>query len=165
MLDGFSKIYAMTGWRLGYGLFPRELVAPITRLMINSNSCTAAATQLAGVAALTGPQAPAEAMVREFHTRRDLIVAGLNAIPGVTCRTPPGAFYAFPNITGTGLTSREAADLLLGEAGVATLAGTSFGAYGEGYIRLSYANAIGQIEEALRRMTRVFAGRAAALKA
>ncbi len=152
VLDGFSKIYAMTGWRLGYGLFPRELVAPITRLMVNSNSCTAASTQWAGVEALTGPQAPSEAMVAEFHRRRDRIVAGLNEIPGLSCRMPQGAFYAFPNISGTGLRSRELADLLLQEAGVATLAGTAFGAFGEGYIRLSYANSLQQIDLALERI-------------
>ncbi|HEX6121882.1 MAG TPA: pyridoxal phosphate-dependent aminotransferase [Ktedonobacterales bacterium] len=161
VLDGFSKIYAMTGWRLGYGLFPRELVAPITRLMVNSNSCTAAFTQWAGVEALTGPQEAAEAMVAEFHRRRDHIIAGLNAIPGLTCRMPRGAFYAFPNITGTGLTSREVADLLLAEGGVAALAGTAFGAYGEGYIRLSYANSIAQIDLALERIRSTLGQRAA----
>lgn len=152
VLDGFSKIYAMTGWRLGYGLFPREMVPAITRLMTNSNSCTATFTQMAGVAALTESQKPSEDMVAEFHRRRDVIVAGLNDIPGVTCATPGGAFYAFPNITGTGLTSRELADMLLNEAGVAVLAGTAFGAFGEGYIRLSYANSIEQIELALARI-------------
>ena len=149
VLDGFSKIYAMTGWRLGYGLFPREMVPAITRLMTNSNSCTATFTQMAGVVALTGSQQPSEEMVAEFHKRRDVIVAGLNDIPGVTCATPGGAFYAFPNITGTGLHSRELADALLNEAGVAVLAGTAFGAFGEGYIRLSYANSIEQIDRAL----------------
>jgi aspartate/methionine/tyrosine aminotransferase len=152
ILDGFSKIYAMTGWRLGYGLFPREMVAPITRLMVNSNSCTAAFTQWAGIEALTGPQDASDAMVAEFHRRRGRIIAGLNEIPGLTCRMPGGAFYAFPNITGTGMTSREIADLLLSEAGVAVLAGTAFGAFGEGYIRLSYANSIEQIELALDRI-------------
>lgn len=152
VLDGFSKIYAMTGWRLGYGLFPREMVPGITRLMTNSNSCTATFTQMAGVVALTGSQQPSEDMVAEFRKRRDVIVAGLKDIPGVTCTTPGGAFYAFPNITGTGLHSRELADLLLSEAGVAVLAGTAFGAYGEGYIRLSYANSIEQIELALARI-------------
>ncbi|HEX6818292.1 MAG TPA: pyridoxal phosphate-dependent aminotransferase [Ktedonobacterales bacterium] len=152
VLDGFSKIYAMTGWRLGYGLFPREMIPGITKLMTNSNSCTAAFTQRAGVAALTGSQEPSEQMVREFRTRRDLIVQGLNEIPGVTCRMPLGAFYAFPNITGTGLSSRDVADILLNDAGVAVLSGTSFGAFGEGYIRMSYANSVEQIEEALRRM-------------
>jgi aspartate/methionine/tyrosine aminotransferase len=152
VLDGFSKIYAMTGWRLGYGLFPAELAPAVSRLMTNSNSCTAAFTQMAGVVALTGPQQPSEDMVAEFHRRRDRIVHGLNAITGITCRMPRGAFYAFPNITGTGLTSRQAADLLLSEAGVAVLAGTAFGTFGEGYIRLSYANSVENIEKALRRI-------------
>jgi aspartate/methionine/tyrosine aminotransferase len=165
ILDGFSKIYAMTGWRLGYGLFPREMAPAITRLMTNSNSCTAAFTQRAGVAALTGSQAPSEAMVREFRARRDVIVNGLNRIPGVACRMPQGAFYAFPNITGTGLSSRDMADALLNEAGVAALAGTSFGAFGEGYIRFSYANSVEQIEEALRRMAAMLAERTAPVNA
>ncbi len=164
VLDGFSKIYAMTGWRLGYGLFPRAMVPAITRLMTNSNSCTAAFTQVAGVAALTGPQEPCERMVREFKQRRDLIVPGLNQIPGVTCRMPQGAFYAFPNISGAGLSSRDVADILLNDAGVAALAGTAFGSFGEGYIRLSYANSIAQIEEALRRMNVALAERASPLK-
>src|SRR5579884_1105264 len=151
VLDGFSKIYAMTGWRLGYGLFPAELAPAIARLQTNSNSCTNAATQMAGLAALTGPQAACDEMVEEFRRRRDLIVAGLNDIPGLTCKTPRGAFYVFPNITGTGMTSREIADLLLYEAGVATLAGTSFGAFGEGYIRLSYANSMENLQKALDR--------------
>ncbi|GAC1447648.1 MAG: pyridoxal phosphate-dependent aminotransferase [Ktedonobacterales bacterium] len=152
VLDGFSKIYAMTGWRLGYGLFPSELAPAVARLMTNSNSCTAAFTQVAGVEALSGPQDAASAMVEEFRRRRELIVAGLNAIRGVTCRVPHGAFYVFPNITGTGLTSRQVADLLLEEAGVAALSGTAFGAYGEGYIRLSYANSIENIQKALDRI-------------
>jgi aspartate/methionine/tyrosine aminotransferase len=161
VLDGFSKIYAMTGWRLGYGLFPRDMVPAITRLMTNSNSCTATFTQMAGVVALTGSQQPSEEMVAEFHKRRDVIVAGLNDIPGVTCATPGGAFYAFPNITGTGLHSRELADALLNEAGVAVLAGTAFGAFGEGYIRLSYANSIEQIERALAQIKGWLAARQA----
>jgi aspartate aminotransferase len=161
VLDGFSKIYAMTGWRLGYGLFPREMVPAITRLMTNSNSCTATFTQMAGVVALTGSQQPSEEMVAEFHKRRDVIAAGLNDIPGVTCATPGGAFYAFPNITGTGLSSRELADALLNEAGVAVLAGTAFGAFGEGYIRLSYANSIEQIEQALAQIKGWLAARQA----
>jgi len=152
VLDGFSKIYAMTGWRLGYGLFPHELAPAVARLMTNSNSCTAAFTQWAGVAALTGSQQPSEEMVEEFRRRRDFIVPGLNDIPGITCRMPRGAFYVFPNVTGTGLSSREVADLLLKEAGVAALSGTSFGAYGEGYIRLSYANSIENIQKAIDRI-------------
>lgn len=165
VLDGFSKIYAMTGWRLGYGLFPSELAPAIARLQTNSNSCTNAATQWAGVAALTGSQQPSEEMVEEFRRRRDIIVRGLNDIPGVTCKTPHGAFYVFPNITGTGLTSREAADLLLYEAGVATLAGTSFGAFGEGYIRLSYANSVANLEKALDRIKATLASRASGVAA
>jgi aspartate aminotransferase len=159
VLDGFSKIYAMTGWRLGYGLLPHELVAPVVRLLINSASCTAAATQMAGVAALTGSQAPSEAMVEEFRRRREVIIRGLNAIPKLSAKTPHGAFYAFPNVTETGMTSRQMADLLLNEAGVAALSGTAFGAYGEGYIRLSYANSVEQIEEALDRIRRTLAER------
>lgn len=162
VLDGFSKIYAMTGWRLGYGLFPADIAPSVARLMTNSNSCTAAFTQLAGVAALTGSQAPSDEMVAEFHKRRDIIVQGLNQIPGVSCKMPSGAFYAFPNITGTGMTSRECADALLYEGGVAALAGTAFGAYGEGYIRLSYANSIANIEEALRRISATVATKASA---
>jgi aspartate/methionine/tyrosine aminotransferase len=142
----------MTGWRLGYGIFPKDLAPAIARLMTNSNSCTAAFTQLAGIAALTGSQRPSEEMVEEFRRRRDFIVRGLNEIPGLTCQMPKGAFYAFPNITGTGLSSREVADLLLYEGGVAALAGTAFGAFGEGYIRLSYANSIANIERALARI-------------
>jgi aspartate/methionine/tyrosine aminotransferase len=152
VLDGFSKIYAMTGWRLGYGLFPRELAPAIARLMTNSNSCTSAATQMAGVAALTGSQRASREMVAEFRRRRAIIVSGLNTIPGITCRTPHGAFYVFPNITATGMSSREVADLLLYTGGVAALAGTSFGAAGEGYIRLSYANSVENIEKALERI-------------
>ncbi len=161
VLDGFSKIYAMTGWRLGYGLFPSAMTPAIARLMTNSNSCTNAATQLAGVAALTGPQSDAEAMVAEFKRRRDLIVSGLNAIPGITCKQPHGAFYVFPNVTGTGLTSREVADLLLYEGNVATLAGTAFGRFGEGYIRLSYANSTENLEKAIERIRATLASRMA----
>ena len=150
LLDGFSKTFAMTGWRLGYAALPEPLVEPITRLMINSVSCTAPATQLAGVAALTGPRDEVNAMLDEFRVRREFVVAGLNEIPGISCVTPRGAFYAFPNITGTGLDAKQFADRLLNEAGVAVLAGTSFGAYGEGYLRLSYANSLANIEEALR---------------
>src|SRR5262249_54527576 len=130
----------------------------------NSNSCTNAATQLAGVAALTGSQRPSEEMVAEFRRRRDLVVGGLNAIPGITCRLPHGAFYVFPNITGTALTSREIADLLLYEAGVATLAGTAFGQFGEGYIRLSYANSVENLQRALERIRATLATRSRAPK-
>jgi aspartate aminotransferase len=152
VLDGFSKIYAMTGWRLGYGLFPHELAPSIARLMTNSNSCTSASTQMAGIAALTGSQKPSAEMVSQFRQRRDRIVTGLNTIPSISCRLPHGAFYVFPNILQTGMSSREVADLLLYEGGVAALSGTAFGAYGEGYIRLSYANSIENIEKALDRI-------------
>jgi aspartate aminotransferase len=152
ILDGFSKTYAMTGWRMGYGVLPPNLAPSIVKLMVNSNSCTASFTQRAGVAAITGPQDAVDAMRAEFRRRRDAIVAALNAIPGVRCELPKGAFYAFPNISGTGLSEREMADRLLQEAGVATLAGTSFGAYGAGYLRLSYANSMENLMEATRRI-------------
>lgn len=162
ILDGFSKTYAMTGWRLGYGVMPAELVPAVTRLQTNSASCTATFTQLAGVEALTGPQDSVDEMVQEFLRRRDLVIEGLNAIDGVTCALPEGAFYAFPNIRGTGMKSREAADMLLYEAGVAVLSGTSFGANGEGYLRLSYANSFENLERALERMKSVLESRARA---
>jgi len=152
ILDGFSKTYAMTGWRMGYGIVPPNLAPSIVKLMVNSNSCTASFTQRAGVAAITGPQDAVDAMRAEFRRRRDAIVAALNAIPGVRCELPKGAFYAFPNISGTGLSEREMADRLLSEAGVATLAGTAFGAYGAGYLRLSYANSMENLMEATRRI-------------
>ncbi len=152
ILDGFSKTYAMTGWRMGYGVMPHSLAPSITKLMVNSNSCTSSFSQRAGLAAITGPQDAVEAMKAEFKQRRDAVVAGLNAIPGVRCELPKGAFYAFPNITGTGLGEREMADRLLAEAGVATLAGTSFGKYGAGYLRLSYANSMENLNEAVRRI-------------
>jgi aspartate/methionine/tyrosine aminotransferase len=151
-VDGFSKTFAMTGWRLGYAALPPELVEPITRLLINSVSCTAPAVQLAGVAALAGPRDDVAAMMAEFERRRSAVVSGLNALPGVSCVMPEGAFYAFPNITGTGMEARAVADRLLTEAGVAVLAGTAFGAYGEGYLRLSYANSLENIAEALAAM-------------
>ena len=152
LLDGFSKTFAMTGWRLGYAALPRQLVEPITRLMINSVSCTAPAVQLAGVAALTGPRDEVDVMLAEFRRRRDAVVTGLNELPGVSCVVPRGAFYAFPNVAGTGLAAKELADRLLDEAGVAVLAGTAFGEHGEGYLRLSYANSLENIEEALASM-------------
>jgi len=152
ILDGFSKTYAMTGWRLGYGVMPPDLAAQISRLITNSVSCTASFTQIAGVEALTGDQAPVEAMMAEFRRRRAVIVEGLNLLPGVRCAMPRGAFYAFPNITGTGIGSQELATLLLEEAGVAALSGTAFGPGGEGYLRLSYANSVENIREALARM-------------
>jgi aspartate aminotransferase len=152
ILDGYSKTYAMTGWRMGYGVMPVELARQITKLMVNSNSCTAAFTQIAGIEALTGPQDEADAMVDAFRQRRDLIVAGLNEIPGFRCLLPKGAFYVFPNIEGTGRNSQELADYLLNEAGVALLSGTCFGVYGEGFLRLSYANSETNINKALERI-------------
>jgi aspartate aminotransferase len=152
LVDGFSKTFAMTGWRLGYAALPAELVEPITRLLINSVSCTAPAVQLAGVAALQGPRDEVDAMMVEFDRRRSAVVGGLNGLPGVSCVMPQGAFYAFPNITGTGMDARSVADRLLSEAGVAVLAGTAFGAYGEGYLRLSYANSLENIAEAVAAM-------------
>jgi aspartate aminotransferase len=152
ILDGYSKTYAMTGWRMGYGVMPVELARQITKLMVNSNSCTAAFTQIAGIEALTGRQDEADAMVDAFRQRRDLIVAGLNEIPGFRCLLPKGAFYVFPNIEGTGRNSQELADYLLNEAGVALLSGTCFGVYGEGFLRLSYANSETNINKALERI-------------
>ena len=149
LLDGWSKSYAMTGWRLGFGVFPRALVEPVTRLTINSVSCTSAFSQYAAIAALEGTQQPVQEMVEEFRRRRDIIVAGLNDVPGVSCLEPRGAFYVFPNITGTGLTSAEVAARLLADAGVAALAGTAFGPYGEGFVRFSYANSVENIKAAL----------------
>jgi len=149
LLDGWSKTYAMTGWRLGFGVFPAALVEPVTRLAINSVSCTSAFSQYAAIAALDGPQDGVAAMVAEFRRRRDVIVAGLNAIDGISCLEPQGAFYAFPNITGTGRSAAELAETLLREAGVAALAGTAFGRHGEGFLRLSYANSVANIEAAL----------------
>jgi aspartate/methionine/tyrosine aminotransferase len=154
ILDGFSKTFAMTGWRLGYGVMPAELAKLVAKLQVNVTSCTSSFTQMAGVEALTGPQKDVEAMVAEFTRRRDLIVDGLNAIPGFRCLKPHGAFYAFPNITGTGMNSRELAELLLNEGGVACLSGTAFGKYGEGFLRFSYANSIPNIEKALERIAK-----------
>jgi aspartate/methionine/tyrosine aminotransferase len=155
ILDGFSKTYSMTGWRLGYGVMPKWLADAVTLLMVNSNSCTASFTQRAGLAALEGPQDCVDAMVSEFKRRRDAIVQGLNGIPGFRCAVPSGAFYAFPNVTGTGMSSRELADLLLHDAGVACLNGTAFGRYGEGYLRFSYASSLANIEEAIARIRKV----------
>jgi len=152
ILDGFSKTYAMTGWRMGYGVMPEAFAAHVARLMTNTNSCTASFSQRAGIEALTGPQDDARRMVAEFRRRRDVIVDGLNAISGVTCLRPKGAFYVFPNITGVGWDSRRLADYLLEEAGVATLSGTAFGSHGEGYLRLSYANSVENLQKALDRM-------------
>ncbi len=156
LLEGYSKAYAMTGWRLGYGVMKEELAAQIAKLQTNSNSCTAAFTQIAGVEALKGPQDESKRMTQEFKKRRDVIVKGLNDIKGVTCLSPKGAFYVFPNVEEvvkmTGKKTKQLADEILQEAGVAALSGTAFGHYGEGYLRLSYANSIPNIEEALKRI-------------
>ena len=165
VLDGWSKTYAMTGWRIGYGVWPASLAAQATRLAINCNSCVNAPTQHAALAALTGPQESVEIMRRTFDERRRLIVAALNRIEGVTCVDSAGAFYAMPNITGTGLDARTMQDGLLEEAGVATVAGTSFGAYGEGYLRLSYAASTEEIEESIARIEAWLAERAGQVKA
>jgi aspartate aminotransferase len=152
MLDGWSKTYAMTGWRLGYAVWPEQLVDHAIRLCINDHSCVNTATQYAGIAALTGPQDAVHEMVAAFDERRRIIVSELNQIPGFRCADAAGAFYAFPNIEGTGLSAREAQDRFLFETGVATIAGTSFGAWGEGYLRFSYASSIDNIREAIRRI-------------
>ncbi|MBS0125665.1 pyridoxal phosphate-dependent aminotransferase [Thetidibacter halocola] len=152
MLDGWSKTYAMTGWRLGYAVWPASAVDHVTRLCINDHSCVNAATQYAGLAALTGPQDAVRDMVAQFDARRKVIVEALNALPGVRCPDAAGAFYAFPNIEGTGMTSKQAQDRFLDEAGVATVAGTSFGRYGEGYVRFSYANSTENILKAIERI-------------
>jgi len=152
LLDGWSKTYAMTGWRLGYGVWPAQLVAHAERLQINSNSCTNAATQVAGIEALRGPQETVERMRSAFDERRKIIVEELNKIPGFRCTMPKGAFYAFPNTSGTGVSSRELEERFLNDAGVASISGTSFGHLGEGYVRFSYANSIENIREGLRRV-------------
>jgi aspartate/methionine/tyrosine aminotransferase len=153
MLDGFSKTYAMTGWRLGYGVMPAATASLVAKLQTNCTSCTSAFTQVAGIEALEGTQEPAEEMIEEFRRRRDVIVDGLNQIPGIRCHRPQGAFYVFPNIEGTGYSSQRMADYLLNDAGVACLSGTAFGQFGEGYIRFSYANSIANIEKALDRIS------------
>ena len=152
LLDGWSKTYAMTGWRLGYGVFPPKLFEYVERLAINCHSCVSTASQYAGIAALTGPQDDVDRMVVAFDERRKRLVAGLNALPGFSCQKPGGAFYAFPNISDTGLGSKEIEEKLLNEAGVATVAGTSFGRYGEGFLRFSYAVNLKNIETALQRI-------------
>ncbi len=157
MLDGWSKTYAMTGWRLGYAVWPDSAVEHVTRLCINDHSCVNAPTQFAGIAALDGPQDAVDEMMVQFDHRRKIIVEGLNNLPGVTCTDSAGAFYAFPNISGTGLTATQAQDLFLEKAGVATVAGTSFGAMGEGYVRFSYANSADNIKQALERIGAVLA--------
>ena len=152
ILDGFSKTYSMTGWRIGYGIFPNDLVEPISRLVTNSVSCTAGFTQMAAIEAIKGSQAEPNNMVQEFKKRRDIVVNGLNDIPGIKCAVPQGAFYAFPNIKGTGLTSSDFANRILQEAGVAVLAGESFGKFGSGYIRISFANSTENLIEAMNRI-------------
>ncbi len=152
LLDGWSKSYAMTGWRLGYGVWPRHLVDYVRKLITVDHSCVNVVAQMAGLAAVTGPQDAVHAMRQSFAERRDLVVRGLNRLPHVTCRTPGGAFYAFPNVSATGWGSRELAQRLLEEAYVALVPGESFGANGEGYLRLSYAASPADIEEALARM-------------
>src|SRR5882724_5567547 len=155
LLDGFSKTYSMTGWRLGYGVMPEWLADAVVKLMVNSNSCTASFTQRAGIAALDGPQDDVDKMVAEFRRRRDAIVKGLNDIPGISCSVPAGAFYAFPNVQATGLPSKDLADMLLYEAGVACLDGNCFGSHGDGYLRFSYANSLENIQEALNRIRKI----------
>jgi aspartate/methionine/tyrosine aminotransferase len=152
VLDGFSKTYAMTGWRLGYAVVPEPLLSAYSLLIINSVSCTSAFSQIAAVDALTGPQDSVDAMVREFRARRDLVVEGLNAIPGISCLSPAGAFYVFPNVSGTGLSGSEFADRLLRDAGVCVLSGTAFGQVGRDHIRISYANSQAKLREALERI-------------
>ena len=152
LLDGFSKTYAMTGWRMGYGVMRADLAAHMTRLMTNSNSCTASFTQIAGIEAIRGDQSSVDRMRDEFQRRRDVFVAGLNKIKGFSCRMPKGAFYAFPNITQTGRQSKPLADALLEQAGVAALSGTAFGEFGEGYLRFSVANSLENLQEALDRL-------------
>ena len=158
LLDGWSKTYAMTGWRMGYAVWPESLVEGASRLAVNCHSCVNASAQFAGIAALEGPQDAVEEMVSAFDERRSVILEGLNALPGVRCRRPAGAFYAFPNIEGTGMDARTLQNRLLEEAGVATVAGTSFGAEGEGFIRFSYANSVENIREALARMGKLLGG-------
>jgi aspartate/methionine/tyrosine aminotransferase len=152
LLDGFSKTYAMTGWRLGYGVMRADLASQIAKLVTNANSCTASFTQMAGIEALRGDQSSVDKMSNEFRRRRDAFVAGLNKIKAFSCRMPKGAFYAFPNITKTGWSSKKLADALLEQAGVAALAGTAFGAYGEGYLRFSVANSLENLDKALARI-------------
>lgn len=153
ILDGFSKTYAMTGWRLGYGAMQKDLAQKMTKLMINSASCTCAFTQMAGVEALRGPQNETKKMVEEFRRRREVIVSGLNKIKGITCKKPRGAFYVFPSVKSLGQGSQKVADFILQKAGVAVLSGTAFGAYGEGYLRLSFANSVENLEKAMKKIS------------
>jgi aspartate aminotransferase len=154
LLDGFSKTYAMTGWRLGYGVMRKDIAQKVAQLMTNSNSCTCSFTQMAGLEALKGPQTEPEKMVAEFKKRREVIVSGLNQIRGMTCKKPHGAFYVFPNVKGTGMNCRKLSDHLLYDAGVAVLAGTCFGKFGEDHLRLSFANSIENIKKALERIAK-----------
>jgi aspartate aminotransferase len=155
ILDGFSKTYSMTGWRLGYGVMPKWLADAVTLMAVNATSCTASFTQRAGLAALEGPQDSVDAMVQEFKKRRNAMVQALNTIPGFRCSLPAGAFYAFPNVTGTKMPSKDVADFLLSEAGVACLNGTAFGQHGDGFLRFSYANSLENIMEAIARIKKV----------
>jgi len=155
ILDGFSKTYSMTGWRLGYGVMPKWLADAVNLMAVNATSCTASFTQRAGIAALTGPQDAVDLMVAEFRKRRDAMVQALYAVPGFRCTVPAGAFYAFPNVTGTGMSSKDLADFLLNEAGVACLSGTAFGRHGDGYLRFSYANSLENIMQAVERIRKV----------
>jgi aspartate aminotransferase len=155
ILDGFSKTYAMTGWRLGYGIMPVGLAEVVAKLQTNVASCTASFIQIAGIEALTGPQQWVDNVVEEFRRRRDLIVDGMNSIPGFKCHKPLGAFYVFPNITQTGMDSRTLANRILNEAGVACLSGATFGKYGEGYLRFSYANSMENIEKGIERIRKL----------
>jgi aspartate/methionine/tyrosine aminotransferase len=157
IMDGFSKTYSMTGWRLGFGIMPKELAARVDLLLTHSIGSTAHFTQFAGLEAITGPQDMVNVMVREYQRRRGIIVDGLNALPGFSCQKPQGAFYVFPNITGTGVGSDELANLILEKADVALLPGTSFGDFGEGYLRISYANSLENIEKALESIRGVLA--------
>jgi len=152
LLDGWSKTYAMTGWRLGYSVWPKAIFASAERLAINCHSCVNAAAQYAGIAALTGPREPSLRMVAAFAERRQMIIKALNALPGFRCAVPGGAFYAFPNISATGFDSRTLQSRLLDETGVATISGTSFGAFGDGYLRFSYAASLAALEEAVARI-------------
>jgi aspartate/methionine/tyrosine aminotransferase len=155
ILDGFSKTYSMTGWRLGYGVMPKWIADAVNLMAVNATSCTASFTQRAGLAALEGPQDAVDAMVREFKKRRNAMVQALNTIPGFRCSLPAGAFYAFPNVTGTKMSSKDLADFLLTEAGVACLSGTAFGQHGDGFLRFSYANSLENIMEAIERIKKV----------
>jgi aspartate/methionine/tyrosine aminotransferase len=157
ILDGFSKTYSMTGWRLGYGVMPKWIADAVNLMAVNATSCTASFTQRAGIAALTGPQDAVDRMVGEFRKRRDAMVQALNAVPGFRCTVPAGAFYAFPNVTATGMSSKDLADFLLNEAGVACLSGTAFGRHGDGFLRFSYANSLDNIMQAIERIRKVSA--------